>query len=382
MAKDATEPIEVDERRHVAGPERWRGVEIGTSFYRDAILATPSSDVAHRIAAAYAVYRTTNTEAMAEWLALSHTIAGTPVFRNHGGYAQVSRAWRQVHPYYRFDRLAISPSTPFIGDADPPGQCDRAALRPGDVDRIEGAVRAEQRGGGSRHRRGPHSAGVRILGTTSGRSFAAMAAWSVAAVCLIAFAAVASGQVAASEGLAIVVHRANPIDALTRQELRRIFMLDTQTWPHGRKITVVLREKGQPERAEAIRLICGLSEPEFERHVLYQTFRGSVDRAPRSIQSASAMLRFIFNTPGAIGYVRADEVDDTVKVLQIDRLPGDARNIRCGVPCAPAERACRRGDHGLGRPRLNVHAIACSPPYGHGPHARWDCRDRPATIRG
>jgi len=38
------------------------------------------------------------------------------------------------------------------------------------------------------------------------------------------------------------------------------------------------------------------------------------------------MLRFIFNTPGAIGYVRADEVDDTVKVLRIDdRLPGEAK---------------------------------------------------------
>ena len=163
-----------------------------------------------------------------------------------------------------------------------------------------------------------------------------MAAWSVAAVCLIALAPDANGQVAAAEGLAIVVHRANPIDTLTLRELRRIFMLETQTWPHGRKITVVLREKGQPDRADAIRLICGLSEPEFERHVLYQTFRGSVDRAPRSIQSASAMLRFIFNTPGAIGYVHADEVDDTVKVLPIDgHLPGDVKY--------PLRRAARAG---------------------------------------
>ena len=171
---------------------------------------------------------------------------------------------------------------------------------------------------------------------TRRHDFAAIAVWSVAALCLIAFAPDANGQVVATDGLAIVVHRANPIDTLTLRELRRIFMLDTQTWPHGRKITVVLREKGQPERAEAIRLICGLSEPDFERHILYQTFRGSIDRAPRSIQSASAMLRFIFNTPGAIGYVRADEVDDTVKVLQIDGLmPGDAKY--------PLRRAARAG---------------------------------------
>ena len=157
-----------------------------------------------------------------------------------------------------------------------------------------------------------------------GHRFGVMAACSVVALWLTAGVPVAGGQGPGSEALTIIVHRANPISALTMKELRRIFMLETQTWPHGRKITVVLREKGQPERAEAIRLICGMSEPEFEHHVLYQTFRGSVDRGPRSIQSASAMLRFIFNTPGAIGYVRADEVDDTVKVIPIDgRLPGE-----------------------------------------------------------
>ena len=154
--------------------------------------------------------------------------------------------------------------------------------------------------------------------------FAAMAA--LVAAWLVAGPPAARAQVAGIDALAIVVHRSNPITALTRTELRRIFMLETQTWPHGRKITVVLREKGQSERAEAIRLICGLSEPDFEQHILFQTFRGTVNRAPRSIQSANAMVRFIFNTPGAIGYVRADEVDEAVKVLQIDgRLPGDAR---------------------------------------------------------
>jgi hypothetical protein len=35
--------------------------------------------------------------------------------------------------------------------------------------------------------------------------------------------------------------------------------------------------------------------------------------------SVSAMLRFIFNVPGAIGYVPADQVEGT-KVVRIDRL--------------------------------------------------------------
>lgn len=125
--------------------------------------------------------------------------------------------------------------------------------------------------------------------------------------------------------LAIVVHRSNPLDDLSRAELRRMFLLETQTWPRGRrKITLVLREKGQPDRAAALELICDLGEAEYDRHVLLQTFRGNVGWGPRSILSASAMLRFVFNVPGAIGHVWADETDDSVKVLRIDgRLPGE-----------------------------------------------------------
>jgi ABC-type phosphate transport system substrate-binding protein len=134
------------------------------------------------------------------------------------------------------------------------------------------------------------------------------------------------GQLVGGEALAIIVNRSNPVNSLTRRELRRIYMLDTQTWPNGRKITVVLREPGQIERREMIRLICGMSEADYDRHVLFQTFRGQVGWGPRSIRSAAAMLRFVFNAPGAIGYVRATESDDSTKVLRIDGMvPSDAR---------------------------------------------------------
>jgi hypothetical protein len=95
-------------------PERWRGVEIGGSFYRDDIPVPPSPSIAHRITAAYAVYRTASTEIMAEWLQLSHDQAGSR-FDNRGGYLQASRAFGKLRPYYRYDRLEIKPGTPLIG---------------------------------------------------------------------------------------------------------------------------------------------------------------------------------------------------------------------------------------------------------------------------
>jgi ABC-type phosphate transport system substrate-binding protein len=152
----------------------------------------------------------------------------------------------------------------------------------------------------------------------------------VLTVVLLSWAALAgtaplvAQQVPPGPALAIIVHRSNPVDNLTFGQLRRIFMLDTQTWPQGRKITVVLREHGQPERADAVRMVCGLSESEYEKHVLLRTFQGSVNIGPRSIQSASGMLNFVYSAPGAIGYVNAGEVNASVKVLRIDgTLPDD-----------------------------------------------------------
>jgi phosphate transport system substrate-binding protein len=136
---------------------------------------------------------------------------------------------------------------------------------------------------------------------------------------------------AAGAALAIIVNRANPVDALTFSELRRIFLLETQSWPHGRRITLVLREPGQPERAAAVALITGMTEAEFDRHVLFQTFRGRIGWGPRAISSAASMRRFVFNAPGAVGYVYHSELDDTVKALRIDGVAADDPGYRLRI---------------------------------------------------
>jgi hypothetical protein len=96
-------------------PERWHGLELGGSFYRDDIPTAPDHAVAHRIAAAFGVYRTPSTEVMAEWLQLSYRQETGVRNESRGGYFQASHAFGKLRPYYRYDRLEIPPDTPFIG---------------------------------------------------------------------------------------------------------------------------------------------------------------------------------------------------------------------------------------------------------------------------
>ena len=127
-----------------------------------------------------------------------------------------------------------------------------------------------------------------------------------------------------SEDLAIIVNTANPTDTLTLAQLRSIFLADRAHWPDGQKITVVMREQGQPERALILRAVCRMSETDFNQYLMHSTFTGQVQAGPKLLTSVAGVRKFIFNVPGAIGYVRAGEVDRTVKVVRIGgRLPGD-----------------------------------------------------------
>ena len=125
--------------------------------------------------------------------------------------------------------------------------------------------------------------------------------------------------------LAVIVNRSNPIASLSRRELRALFRGDRMAWSHGRRVTIVLREPGQPERTAALRLIYGMSEADLTRHFLHQTFNGAGGGGPRTLSTADGVKRFVFNVPGAIGLIRLADVDDTVKVVSVDGMvPGDA----------------------------------------------------------
>ena len=128
----------------------------------------------------------------------------------------------------------------------------------------------------------------------------------------------------ASQNLAIVVNQANPINNVSTVELRRIFLGARGHWPNGRRITIVMMEPGQPERAAVLREICQMSETEFSNHFLHGLFTGEVLVSPKTLASVESVRKFVVYVPGAIGYLRASDVDATVKMLRIDeRYPGD-----------------------------------------------------------
>jgi phosphate transport system substrate-binding protein len=126
-----------------------------------------------------------------------------------------------------------------------------------------------------------------------------------------------------AEPLAIVVNRNNPLSEISMSDLRKVFRGQRSRWSNGRRVTLVMRDTGAPERNAILRSLYGLDEMEYRRAHLRAVVSGEAE-APKTLASNYGVLRFVYNVPGAIGYVRARDVDDSVKMLRIDgRLPGE-----------------------------------------------------------
>jgi ABC-type phosphate transport system substrate-binding protein len=145
-------------------------------------------------------------------------------------------------------------------------------------------------------------------------------------------AGLSAEQSAAERNLAIVVNLNNPVENLSTPELRRIFLGERGHWPNGRRITLVMLEPGWPERAAVLSAIYQMNETDFNNHFLRGLFTGEVFVSPKTLATPEGVSKFIFNVPGAIGYLRETDVDKSVKVVRIDeRLPSD-KGYKLHVP--------------------------------------------------
>ena len=124
---------------------------------------------------------------------------------------------------------------------------------------------------------------------------------------------------AAPDEVDVVVNKSNNIGPLSREEVRRIFVGEKSSWPGGKRITVLMLALDQPERAVILREVLKMNESDYTKYFLQAAFTGHVEAAPKELPSAELMKARLAANPNAIGYLKKEYVDNSVKVLL--RLP-------------------------------------------------------------
>ncbi len=125
-------------------------------------------------------------------------------------------------------------------------------------------------------------------------------------------------NIVAIDGIAIVTDKANTATNLTQQQLSDIYTGKITNWSEvggpDEVIVVIGREAGSGTRG-AFEEILGIEEQ---------------CKYAQEVDSTGGVMAKVASTPGAIGYVSLDVIDDSVANLQLDGVAATEENIKSG----------------------------------------------------
>jgi len=141
--------------------------------------------------------------------------------------------------------------------------------------------------------------------------------WPVILILVLVAVLIRPWQPAVSAGdeVDVIVSKANSTADLSAADAKKIFMGDKSVWPSGKRVTILMLAPGQPERAVILKEIYKMSEGDFSKYFLQAAFSGRVTAPPKDVGSAAQMKQLVAENPGAIGYLKKSDVDDSVKVV-------------------------------------------------------------------
>lgn len=128
--------------------------------------------------------------------------------------------------------------------------------------------------------------------------------------------------------VAIVVHPDTPVDNVTFDELRRIFLGEQQFWDGKTRVTLLVRPPRSSERAVILDRVYEMNEGQFRQYWIAKLFRAEVSSGPKIVYSNESALELVAAIPGAITFMDASVPTGSVKVLRIDGVAPGQRGYK------------------------------------------------------
>jgi hypothetical protein len=146
-----------------------------------------------------------------------------------------------------------------------------------------------------------------------------MLAWLGASTLLGRRAFAAGGAVP----LAVIVSARSGVMEMSGVVLRSIFLGDAVRGPGDVRYVAFNQPPQSTDRTAFDRLALGLSPGDVGKYWLDRRIRGE-GRPPKMVESLPLLQKLVAVFPGAISYVRADQLVPTLRALRIDgKLPTD-----------------------------------------------------------
>jgi len=138
---------------------------------------------------------------------------------------------------------------------------------------------------------------------------------SRAIIAFILFVALLSPALSMAADVVIVANKNVPSSSLSGDDVKQIFLGNKTTWDNGAKIVFVVQERTDAGDA-FLKEYVKKSASQYDNYWKKMVFTGK-GKAPESFSSDNAIVEYVAQTPGAVGYVSSGAYTGSAKTIAV-----------------------------------------------------------------
>lgn len=127
---------------------------------------------------------------------------------------------------------------------------------------------------------------------------------------------------ALAKDIALVANKGGSVSVVTMPELVKLCKAQTNRWPDGKSVTLVVRDPGSPEMKMVLEKIYSMA-PDAVNELITTANHGRMNHpAILVVSSDDELVKKVAGTPGAVGLVDVYAINSSVDVIKVGgKLP-------------------------------------------------------------
>jgi hypothetical protein len=126
-----------------------------------------------------------------------------------------------------------------------------------------------------------------------------------------------SGTLAQAKDIALIGNKGSTVSAVTLAELVKLCKAQTNRWPDGKPVTLIVRDPASPEMKMVVEKIYSMT-PDATSELIASANHGRTNHpAIMVVSSDDELVRKVAATPGAVGLVDVYAINSSVEVMKI-----------------------------------------------------------------
>jgi hypothetical protein len=141
-------------------------------------------------------------------------------------------------------------------------------------------------------------------------------------VLIIALLMVTGATLALAKDVALIANKGGAVSAVTLPDLVKLCKAQTNRWPDGKAVTLIMRDPASPEMKMVLEKIYSMT-PDAVNELINTANQGRTNHpAIVVVSSDDELVKKVAATPGAVGLVDVYAINSSVDVMKIaGKLP-------------------------------------------------------------